>query len=73
MFEVLGMLFESELWADIAVTQSLFNRPNTFQTMRIQLVGPAAVQTYINWAKHDARLDGLEIQNERQYYASQAQ
>ncbi|MFT3728967.1 MAG: hypothetical protein QM759_14180 [Terricaulis sp.] len=73
VFEAPGTLFESELWGDIAVTQSLFNRPNTFQTMRIQLADAAAVNRYVEWAKHDARLDGLEIMSERRYYARQAQ
>lgn len=72
VFEAPGTLFESELWADIAVTQSLFNRPNTFQTMRIQLANAASVARYIDWAKHDARLDGLEILSEHEYYARQA-
>src|SRR5215510_10311027 len=45
VFEAPGTVFESELWADIAVTQSLFNRPNTFQTMRVQLTSPSALQS----------------------------
>jgi putative ABC transport system permease protein len=72
VFEAPGTLFESELWADVAVTQSLFNRPNVFQTMRIQLTSPAAVTAYTQWASHDARLSGLEIISERRYYARQA-
>ncbi len=73
VFEAPGTLFESELWADVAVTQSLFNRPNVFQTMRIQLTSPAAVEGYTQWARRDARLSGLEILSERRYYARQAQ
>lgn len=72
VFEAPGTVFDSELWADIAVTQSLFNRPNTYQTMRLQLTSPAAVQTFVNWAKADPRLRGLEIMSERGYYARQA-
>jgi putative ABC transport system permease protein len=73
IFDAPGTLFESEIWGDIAVTQSLFNRPNTFQTMRIQLTSPAAVNAYTQWASHDPRLSGLEIISERRYYARQAQ
>jgi putative ABC transport system permease protein len=72
VFEAPGTLFESELWGDVAVTQSLFNRPNVFQTMRIQLTSAAAVQAYTEWAKHDVRLSGLEVISERRYYARQA-
>lgn len=72
VFEAPGTVFESELWADIAVTQSLFNRPNVFQTMRIQLTSAGAMDAYTRWAGTDARLEGLEILSERAYYARQA-
>jgi putative ABC transport system permease protein len=72
VFEAPGTVFESELWADIAVTQSLFNRPNTYQTMRIQLPSPQAVDAFKEWAEADPRLQGLEILSERAYYARQA-
>jgi len=72
VFEAPGTVFESELWADIAVTQSLFNRPNVYQTMRIQLTSAAAMLAYREWADNDARLSGLEILSEREYYAGQA-
>jgi putative ABC transport system permease protein len=72
VFEAPGTVFESELWADVAVTQSLFNRPNVYQTMRIQLTSPSAMQAYTRWAEGDARLNGLEILSERAYYARQA-
>jgi putative ABC transport system permease protein len=72
VFEAPGTVFESELWADIAVTQSLFNRPNVYQTMRIQLASPAAVPAFKRWAEADPRLNGLEVLSEREYYARQA-
>lgn len=72
VFEAPGTVFESELWADIAVTQSLFNRPNVYQTMRVQLSSPAAVQAFRSWADNDPRLDGLDVMSEREYYARQA-
>jgi putative ABC transport system permease protein len=72
VFEAPGTVFESELWADVAVTQSLFNRPNVYQTMRIQLTSPAALAAYKQWAESDARLEGLEILSERDYFARQA-
>ncbi len=72
VFEAPGTVFESELWADVAVTQSLFNRPNAYQTMRVQLASPEAVAPFKTWADADPRLQGLEILSERAYYARQA-
>lgn len=72
VFEAPGTVFESELWADVTVTQSLFNRPNVFQTMRVQLSNAAAVTAFNQWAEGDARLQGLEALSERAYYARQA-
>lgn len=72
VFEAPGTVFESELWADVAVTQSLFNRPNVFQTMRIQLQSPSAMQAFQQWAENDPRLNGLEVMSEREYYGRQA-
>lgn len=72
VFEAPGTVFESELWADIAVTQSLFNRPNVFQTMRVQLSDAAAVTAFNAWAEADPRLQGLEALSERAYFARQA-
>ena len=72
VFEATGTVFESELWADVAVTQSLFNRPNVYQTMRVQLTNRAAVAAFNQWAENDPRLQGLEALSERDYYARQA-
>jgi putative ABC transport system permease protein len=72
VFEAPGTVFESELWADIAVTQSLFKRPNTFQTLRVKLNSAADVGPYKAWAAKDARLKQVEILTEREYYAKQA-
>lgn len=72
VFEAPGTVYESELWADVAVTQSLFNRPNVYQTMRVQLASPQAVESFRRWAEGDARLNGLEVISERGYYARQA-
>jgi putative ABC transport system permease protein len=67
-----GAVFDSELWADIGATQSLFNRPNVFQTLRVKLNFPADLQTYKDWAKGEPRLKQLEVISERDYYARQA-
>ncbi|GAM97794.1 ABC-type antimicrobial peptide transport system permease component [alpha proteobacterium U9-1i] len=72
VFEAPGTVFESELWADVTVTQSLFNRPNVYQTMRVQLANAQAVDAFNTWAENDPRLNGLEALSERAYYARQA-
>ena len=72
VFEAPGTVFESELWADVAVTQSLFNRPNVFQTMRVKLGSAADMPAFKAWAKGDARLKQVEVLSEREYYARQA-
>lgn len=72
VFEAPGTVYESELWADVNVTQSLFNRPNVYQTMRMQLSSPQAMEAFRTWATSDARLNGLEVLSERAYYARQA-
>ncbi|MFZ2029366.1 MAG: ABC transporter permease [Vitreimonas sp.] len=71
VFEAPGTVFDSELWADVAVTQSLFNRPNVFQTMRVQLTGPAAMAEFKRFVHDDPRLQ-LQALSEREYYEQQA-
>src|SRR5229473_2352456 len=39
IFEADGSVFESEIWADLPVVQSLFNRNNVVQTVRARLAG----------------------------------
>jgi putative ABC transport system permease protein len=43
VFEAGGSVFESEIWGDLPVIQSLFNRNNVFQTVRARLTSPAAL------------------------------
>src|SRR2546421_75152 len=43
VFDAAGSVFESEIWADLPVVQSLFNRNNVFQTIRVRLLSPAAL------------------------------
>lgn len=72
VFEAPGTVFESELWADVVVTQSLFDRPNIYQTMRIALNSAADMAAFKEWADADARLNQLQTLSEREYYAKQA-
>ncbi len=72
VFEAPGTVFESELWADAAVVQSLFNRGTSFQSARVALTSPAAMAAFAAYVKNDPRLQ-LEAKSEQAYFASQAE
>jgi len=71
VFDAGGSVFESELWADLPVVQSLFNRPNFFQTVRAQLASPASLKELKNYVDNDPRLK-LDVKSEADYFAEQA-
>jgi putative ABC transport system permease protein len=71
IFEAEGSVFESEIWADLGVVQSLFNRNNAFQTVRLRLESPAALAALRNYAETDPRLK-LDVKSEAAYFAEQA-
>jgi putative ABC transport system permease protein len=72
VFEAPGTVFESELWADAPVVQSLFDRGTSYQTSRVVLTSAAALPAFAKFVKGDPRLQ-LSAQSERDYYASQAE
>ncbi len=72
VFEAPGTVFESELWADAPVVQSLFNRGTSFQTARVVLTSPAAMPAFVAYAKTEPRLQ-LKAQSEQAYFAAQAE
>ena len=71
VFEADGSVFESEIWADLPVVQSLFNRNNVVQTVRIRLQSPAALDTLKRYVDEDPRLK-LDVKSEAAYFADQA-
>jgi putative ABC transport system permease protein len=71
IFEAGGSVFESEIWADLPVVQSLFNRHNYFQTVRARLVTPAALGVLATAVENDPRLK-LDVKSETAYFAGQA-
>lgn len=71
IFEADGSVFESEIWADLPVVQSLFNRSNVFQTVRVRLQSPAALETLKRFNDGDPRLK-LDVKSEAAYFADQA-
>lgn len=72
VFEAPGTVFESELWADAPVVQSLFNRGTTFQTARVALTSEAAMANFVTYVKDDPRLQ-LKAESEQSYFAAQAE
>jgi putative ABC transport system permease protein len=71
LFEAEGSVFESEIWADLPVVQSLFRRNNVFQTVRVRLDGPSALAPLKSYVENDPRLK-LDVKTEAQYFADQA-
>lgn len=71
VFEAEGSVFESEIWADLPVVQSLFRRNNVFQTVRVRLDNPSALESLKSYVENDPRLK-LDAKSEAQYFADQA-
>jgi putative ABC transport system permease protein len=71
VFAAGGSVFESEIWADLPVVQSLFNRNNYFQTVRVRLQSPAAIEQVKAYVDGDPRLK-LDAKTEAEYFAEQA-
>jgi putative ABC transport system permease protein len=72
VFEVPGTVFDSELWADLPVVQTLFNRGNAVQSMRARLERPNDLTGLETLVKNDPRLR-VDIQTEADYFANEAQ
>jgi putative ABC transport system permease protein len=71
VFAAGGSVFESEIWADLPVVQSLFNRNNYFQTVRARLQSPTAIEQVKTYVDGDPRLK-LDAKTEAEYFAEQA-
>ena len=71
VFDADGSVFDSEIWADLAVVQSLFKRLNSFQTLRLRLESPAALAALKSYVENDPRLK-LDAKSEAAYYADQS-
>jgi putative ABC transport system permease protein len=71
VFSADGSVFESEIWADLPVVQSLFKRNNVFQTVRARLTSAAALGTLKAYVDNDPRLK-LDVTSEAAYFAEQA-
>jgi putative ABC transport system permease protein len=71
VFAADGSVFESEIWGDAPVVQSLFRRTNYFQTVRARLENPEALATLKRYVDDDPRLK-LDVKSEFAYFAEQS-
>jgi putative ABC transport system permease protein len=71
VFSMKGSVFESELWGDTAVVQSLFRRGSSFQTVRVRLESPEAIDQLRDYVTGEPRLK-LEVFSEKGYFAGQS-
>jgi putative ABC transport system permease protein len=72
IFEVPGTVFDSELWADLPVVQSLFNRGPTVQALRARLESTAALAEIQSFVDSEPRLQ-VDVKTEKEHFASEAQ
>jgi putative ABC transport system permease protein len=72
VFEVPGTVFDSELWADLPVVQSLFNRGPSVQALRARLESPASLAEVKAFVATEPRLQ-VEVKTEKEHFAGEAQ
>lgn len=72
IFEDRGSVAESEIWTDASVLQGIYNRGNSYQSMRVKLTSAGAVQSFKDTLTADPRLN-VRVFTEKQYYEQQSQ
>ncbi len=70
-FDAGGSVFESEIWADIALLQGLYQRGSTVQTVRARMENTNALKGLIDYSEADPRLK-LDVRAESDFYATQS-
>ncbi len=71
VFSTDGDIHESELWADVKVTQSAFQRGATTSNAIARLESESTFETFAIYAESDPRLE-VKVENELAYYKNQA-
>jgi len=66
-----GDAYESELWADVDVAQSTFNRQG-YSSVRLQLDGPGTLQAVKDALSADPRVN-VDVETEQQYFSGQTE
>ena len=72
VFEDNGSVSESELWTDVRVLQSSYRRGNSFQSVRVKLESPEALEELRDNLKEDPRINP-DVFSEKEYYSGQAE
>ena len=72
IFEDGGSVSESEVWTDVPMLQGVYNRGNSYQSMRVRLTSAGAAQTFEDTITTDPRLN-VRMFTEKQYYETQSQ
>lgn len=72
VFTVPGTVFDSEVWTDAEVAQSLFGRGPSYQTLRARLTSPTALAQLKTWIAAEPRLQ-LDVHSEKEFAAAQSQ
>lgn len=68
IFSTGGSVFDSEIWADVGVIQNLYQRGNSYQSLRARLTSPEAIEELREFIENEPRLD-LDVTNEREYFS----
>lgn len=71
IFEDRGSVAESEIWTDASVLQNAYNRGTSYQSMRVKLSSPSAMQAFKDELTADPRLN-VRVFSEKQYYEEQS-
>lgn len=71
VFSMHGAVFESELWGDVTVVQSMFRRGNSFQTVRVRLESKDAIDALRTYVENEPRLK-LSVASEKGFFAGQS-
>lgn len=71
VFETEGSIAESEVWGDLTAVQNLFDRANSYQSVRVKLDEQTDLTTLKALSENDARLQ-LSVVSEADYFAAQA-
>jgi putative ABC transport system permease protein len=70
-FEDAGGVSESEIWTDATVLQGAYKRGTSYQSVRVKLTSPAAMQSLKDELTTNPQLN-LRILSEADYYAEQS-
>ncbi|MEM9331771.1 MAG: ABC transporter permease [Pseudomonadota bacterium] len=71
VFDASGGVAASEIWADLTSAQTLFDRTNSFQSVRVELASSVSIAQLVEFVERDPRLN-LSVQTELEYYSTQA-